>query len=163
MAEQIDILQKEVDKMREVAHTHAGLLTALRVSVQMLEDKKTCDSHGGFVGKLEQICINTEVIKTNIENIDKRINGSIQDMEKHIEESKPYREMTIKHDEALKGMNGLKTLTITTLITVILAVIGGGWGFVASWGSSQKQISINTLRLDKIESLIYTVNTGKKK
>jgi len=159
MAEQIDILQKEVDKMRENMHSVVSEVTGLKISVQMLEDRKVCDSHGGFVGKLETICINTEVIKTNIENIDKRINGSIQEINKHIEESKPYREMTIIHDQAIKGMKGMKAILVTTLITLVLSVVG----VAVTWGEIRRQVMVNTMRLDKIENAVYAVNAGKRK
>lgn len=123
----------------------------LKLTVAEMKAIKYCDSHIAMLEKTEQTHSNTEIIKSRIESLDKRINGSIQDISEHIKESKMYREMVIKHDEAIKSIKGTKTLVTTTLITVILAALGA----MAAWGEMHRQVMVNTDRLERLESIEF--------
>jgi hypothetical protein len=86
-------------------------------------------------------------IKTKLDNIDKRINGSIDDIHQHIEESNKFREMILTHDVDIKNFKGTKMASILTLTGVIGLIVTAIW-----WGGTiNRQIEINTKRLDRIE------------
>lgn len=143
-SEIITILRDEIKALRDKAHNNAndvtGLkltITRLELTIAKLESKPVCDQHMGFIGKVDQTCTNTEVIKTNLENFGKRLNGVIETISDHVKESVPYREKTIKHDEYIAGQGGAKKLQISILVTVILGVIG----IAVTWGEMRNRIS----------------------
>ena len=76
-----------------------------------------------------ELCENIAVIKTTVLALDKRINGSIDTIEKHIENSQP-RNIAIG----------------SAFITVLLFMLG----FAFALGESRKQIQINTERWDRV-------------
>ncbi len=96
-------------------------------------------------------------IKTKLDNIDRRINGSIDDIHHHIEESNKFRELILAHDIDIKNFKGTKAASIATLLGVIGLIATSVW-----WGGSiNKQIQVNTQRLDRLE-LIERQTQGEK-
>lgn len=85
--------------------------------------------------KLSTHCIHENdwgKMMTSVENLDKRINGSLHQMEKHMEQGHGWR---------------------VALIGVIIAIFIQIIGFAYLWGGMSKQVEINTGRLTKVEAL----------
>jgi hypothetical protein len=133
----IAILQEEVKSLRERSHSTANAVTALTLIVNKLDNRKVCDTHMDFLGKIDSVSAKVDVIIANIENLGKQMNGTILDVSKHIEESIPFRVMAIKHDEAIKGMSSNKGWIISTLIAVVFAIAGGA----VTWGEFKNRIA----------------------
>lgn len=83
-------------------------------------EPRYCDSH-------VKLCEDVAVIKTTVLALDKRINGSIGAVEKHIENSRSRNLM------------------------IILAFVGLIFGFLKGIGGAENQIKVNTGRLDRLE------------
>lgn len=96
-----------------------------------------CDGH-------INLCEDMAIVKTTVVSLDKRIGESIRQIEKHIDNSRP-RNIAIA----------------SALISIILFLLK----FSYSLGESNKQINLDTVRLDKIEATYYKVmhdNTNKE-
>ena len=87
--------------------------------------KQLCDGH-------IKLCEDIATIKQKVIAIDTRINGSIDQIEKHIEHGDKWR-MTIAG----------------VAVTLILVIVGGLMKFTRD----EKQIEVNTVRVDKLEDL----------
>ena len=84
-----------------------------------------CGSHLDMVKSIA-------VIETTIINLDKRINGSLVAIEKHMDQGAQWR-------------MGIIGVALTLFIQAILIINYNG--------KMMKQIEVNTIRLDKIENL----------
>ena len=73
-----------------------------------------------------------EVIKTTVINLDKRINGSIDDIEKHISSGKGWR----------VGIVGVAVMIIIQTITL-----------ASMWGRLCRTVEVNTVRIFDLEVL----------
>lgn len=83
-----------------------------------------CDNHTKF-------CEDIAIIKTTVINLDRRINGSIGTIEKHIDNSRP---------------RNIAIIGVAVSIFIFL------FNMAVSLGESKKQIEINTKRWEKLET-----------
>jgi hypothetical protein len=88
-----------------------------------------CDQHINFAENIAQI-------KEKVFSIDKRINGSIDDITKHIEHGQAWR-------IAIVG----NFVTIFVLVAVQVGI------FLFLWGQLTHQVMINTDRITQVENL----------
>jgi hypothetical protein len=92
--------------------------------VERRKEIRYCDNHIDLMQTVARI-------EERLIAVDKRINGSIDSIEKHIEHGSKWR------------------LTIATIgIGLLVTIFTRFWG----WAKFEKQIEINTGRLDKIEA-----------
>jgi hypothetical protein len=82
--------------------------------------------------EISSIKTDIAVIKTDMKNLDKRVNGSITEIEKHIEHGKSWR---------------------LAIVGIVISVVIQITTFAYLWGQASRQIVINTGRLDVIEGL----------
>ena len=106
------------------------------------QGQRFCEGHIEFAKDIAGV-------KEKVLEIDKRINGSIDDIHQHIVESNKYRSMIDRHDVEIKAIKGTKALIVTTLVTVLLMAGGVIWGA----GKYSRQIEVNTKRLDIVEDI----------
>jgi hypothetical protein len=97
-------------------------------------------------------------------NIDKQL-GELIDADKlrngrwdeHLKTSVDYRIKVDRHEDRLNELSQLRWWLAGTIVTIISAIIT--WS--VQWGATMKQIEVNTLRLDKIESIhFFQQNNG---
>jgi hypothetical protein len=88
-----------------------------------------CEGHLPLIETLARIEERQIAMKDTVEAVDKRINGSINTIEKHIENS--------------RGRN-------LTIALAFVGVIGSLITFAYGLGESKKQIEINTQRWDRL-------------
>lgn len=88
-------------------------------------NQRFCESH-------IQMANDVAVTKSTLINLDKRINGSLLAIEKHINEGKGWR---------------------TTIAGLAVAVGIQILSFAYLYGNLSKQVQVNTIKLDKIEIL----------
>jgi hypothetical protein len=131
---QFDRMRDSFDKLKGAT---ASEMKELREYIIELKNRQYCERHIAMSDKLDTVCSNTEVIKAELAAI-----------KAHVEESKPYRAMTLRHDEYIKSMRGTKSLVVTTLISILVASIG----IAATWGEIRRQVVINTQRLNVLEA-----------
>lgn len=89
--------------------------------------KEFCDGH-------IQLCEDIAIIKTTTSNLDKRINGSIDDIKHHIESGSAWRMSIVG-------------LALTLILTVGVQV----GAFLYLWGQISKQVEVNTARIYDLE------------
>jgi hypothetical protein len=89
-----------------------------------------------MIEKIDLIYTNTEISKTKIDALDKRINGSINDIEKHIERGSAWR-----------------IAIVCSAVGWIIALAIQVAGFCYMWGQLTKMVEINTGRISAIEIL----------
>jgi hypothetical protein len=108
----------------------------------MLPERGFCEGH-------IKLCEDIAVIKTTLLNLDKRINGSMDNFAKHIEESSQFRTMATKHDVQIKSFKGTKALIVSVLVTVLLA----SGGVVFAGGKYVKQLETDSQRINVLDDL----------
>lgn len=82
------------------------------------------------------------VIKERLFALDKRINGTINAMERHIEESVKFRDMIQKHDQIITDICNLKRWWFGAIGTICVTVLG----IAVVWGALM-------WRIDRLEKL----------
>ena len=90
------------------------------------KNERFCDGHIDFSNSLCRI-------EERLINVDKRINGSIGDVEKHIEQGTKWR---------------------LAIIIAVIGLIGMYTTRVENWARVNKQQEVNCNRLDKLEDNI---------
>ena len=82
------------------------------------------------------------VIKERLFALDKRINGTINAMERHIEESLKFRDMINEHEKLLYDICALKRWWFGAIGTLIVSILG----IAIIWGGLLN-------RMDRLEKL----------
>lgn len=82
-----------------------------------------CPEHPSMCEKLEKTYVNTEVTKVKVEAIDKRINGSIDDIHDHIKSGQGWR----------MGIMGLAGMLLIQILV-----------FASMWGKLTNIVETNT-------------------
>jgi hypothetical protein len=115
----------------------------------MPPSKKSIKTDNRYCSGHIQLCEDIAVIKNTVMNLDKRINGSMDTIAKHIEESNKFRGMIIKNDERIKSIKGTKALVVTVLVTVLLS-----YPAIIFWGGKYiRQVEVNSGKLNTIDNL----------
>lgn len=155
MAVDIDNLQQEMVRARDKLHYLSNEMAKIALTVQTLENRKVCEFHQPRNEILDKLVTNTEVIKTNQENLEKRFDESVAVSVEHAKTAIPFREMAWRHDTEIATIKednkGMRPLIIGNIVILLLTIISAA----VAWGEMHKQVVINTERLDKIERTIY--------
>ena len=115
----------------------------------MPPSKKSIKTDNRYCSGHIQLCEDIAVIKNTVMNLDKRINGSMDTIANHIEESNKFRGMIIKNDERIKSIKGTKALVVTVLITILLSS-----SVTIFWsGKYIRQLEINSGKINVLEDL----------
>lgn len=146
---ELEIVQQDAASAKETIERFSVSLNKVKIVVSKLEERKFCEGHIEMIQKIDAAYANTEVIKNKIDNLDKRINGTIDAMDKHLIGSDERIAMLARHDEAIKSIKGTKELVTSTLVTVILGVLV----IAVMWGGLLKRVEVNTDRLTQLEYL----------
>jgi hypothetical protein len=108
-----------------------------------------------------------EELKKSIEKLLERQEANalkIESMFKTVwEQIEKQNEQVIRHDEAIKTFKGTKTLIMANIAVVLITT----FGMIAYWnrtfGNSEKQIEVNTHRIDSMEAIHPRISADERK
>lgn len=88
-------------------------------------------------------------LESTLEFIRQAMSEKVQRYEEHIKEGVYFRDLVTKHNEQIIELQRFKTQVWGVTFSVICAVVT----LAVGWGTINRQVDVNTKRLEKLEQL----------